>query len=243
MDTTNKRRTIEPMRQAIYFFIISALGSCLIPKASNNPKIGHLHISPMFKNQPLEIGKTYEMGGGDSIKIATLRFYISNITAFSNAQNKFSLAGKYFLIDAENTSTLSIPWSDLKKTYDSISFSIGLDSITNTSGARGGDLDPSFGMYWTWNSGYINTKIEGTGSECNTRKKEFTFHLGGYQAPYYGKREIRMALNKKNQQTLYIKVDLFLQAMDLKSKPMIMSPCTEAMSAADAFSRSFFMKK
>ena len=228
------------MRQAIYFFILCTLGSCFIPKASKEYKISHLYVSPMFKNQPLDLGKTYVLNGDDSSQIATLRFYISNIETFSNAQDKFSLAGKYFLIDAEKPSTLSIPLSDLKKTYDSISFSIGLDSITNTSGARGGDLDPSLGMYWTWNSGYINTK---TGSECNTRKKEFTFHLGGYQAPYYGKREIRMALNKKNQQTLYIKVDLFLQAMDLKSTPMIMSPCTEAMTAADAFSRSFFMKK
>jgi hypothetical protein len=48
------------------------------------------------------------------------------------------------------------------------------------SGALDGDLDPTLGMYWAWNSGYIQFKMEGMHSQCNTRRHEFQFHLGGY---------------------------------------------------------------
>jgi hypothetical protein len=34
--------------------------------------------------------------------------------------------------------------------YDQIQFQLGIDSLTNVSGAMGGDLDPTKGMYWTW---------------------------------------------------------------------------------------------
>ena len=62
----------------------------------------------------------------------------------------------------------NIPFSKLK-------FQLGIDSLTNVSGAMGGDLDPTKGMYWTWQSGYINMKIEGKSNSCKTRKNQFQF--------------------------------------------------------------------
>jgi len=59
---------------------------------------------------------------------------------------------------------------------------IGTDSITNVSGALDGDLDPIKGMYWAWNSGCINFKLEGT-RVISGKKTPFEYHIGGYNGP------------------------------------------------------------
>jgi hypothetical protein len=38
-------------------------------------------------------------------------------------------------------------------------------------------------MYWAWNSGYINFKLEGI-YERNNQKKALKYHLGGYAQPF-----------------------------------------------------------
>ena len=68
--------------------------------------------------------------------------------------------------------------------FNTIAFNLGIDSITNVSGAQGGDLDPTKGMYWAWQSGFINIKLQGTSNSCPPPKNEFEFHLGGYQYPF-----------------------------------------------------------
>lgn len=40
-----------------------------------------------------------------------------------------------------------------------------------------GDLDPLNGMYWAWNSGYINMKIEGITPKCQDATIYFNFIL------------------------------------------------------------------
>jgi hypothetical protein len=43
-----------------------------------------------------------------------------------------------------------------------IRFLLGVDSARNVSGIQTGALDPARGMFWTWNSGYVMAKIEGS---------------------------------------------------------------------------------
>ena len=86
----------------------------------------------------------------------------------------------YQLVNAENDKSLQLDFEEI----GSNTFYLGVDSLTNSNGAMGGDLDPTKGMYWTWQSGYINVKIEGKYSGCNTRNNKFQFHLGGYQNPF-----------------------------------------------------------
>ena len=76
--------------------------------------------------------------------------------------------------------------------HDKIKFNLGIDSLTNVSGVMGGDLDPTKGMYWTWQSGYINFKMEGSSAVCPTRNHEFQFHIGGYQDPFYAMQTLEL---------------------------------------------------
>jgi hypothetical protein len=56
-----------------------------------------------------------------------------------------------------------------------------VDSARNVSGAQKGALDPNNGMFWTWNSGYIFTKLEGYSPQSSSGG--LVFHIGGFKSP------------------------------------------------------------
>ena len=90
----------------------------------------------------------------------------------------------------ESTSTLINPVN----VYADGTYTIVLVA-SNVAGAIGGTLDPINGMYWAWNSGYVNFKIEGTSTLSNARKNAFKFHLGGYQHPYNSYRAVLIKID------------------------------------------------
>jgi hypothetical protein len=95
-------------------------------------------------------------------------------------------------------------------------------------------------MYWAWQSGYINMKIEGKSSSCKTRKNEFQFHIGGYLSPYYAMRKVALTYDKKGTQ-INIGIDLyiFFANLNLAKTNSVMIPGTLAMELAD-YSKSLF---
>jgi hypothetical protein len=103
-----------------------------------------------------------------------------------------------------------------------------------------GDLDPIKGMYWAWQSGYINMKLEGKSSSCKTRNNEFQFHIGGYLSPYYAIRKVALSYDKKATQ-INIGIDLynFFANLNLAKTNSVMIPGTLAMELAD-YSKSLF---
>jgi hypothetical protein len=58
---------------------------------------------------------------------------------------------------------------------------LGVDSIRNVSGIQTGALDPLKGMFWTWNSGYVMAKLEGSSESSNSAGNRFTYHIGGFR--------------------------------------------------------------
>jgi len=103
----------------------------------------------------------------------------------------------------------------------------------SVSGALDGDLDPSKGMYWAWQSGYINMKIEGKSSSCKTRKNQFFFHIGGYLQPNYAMQTIVLETNNINPE-INIAVDLeaLFSKIHLSETNSIMIPGKKAMELA-----------
>lgn len=139
-----------------------------------------LFFRPLYKGEKLAdtSGRSLFVSG-DTFSIDQIRFYCSDITLLDGTEVVWQDKTKCHLIDAGNAETLKI---DLPKAgrhhFTSLRFNLGIDSITNVSGVLGGDLDPAKGMYWAWQSGYINMKIEGVCSKCEGRK--YRLHLGGY---------------------------------------------------------------
>ena len=84
-------------------------------------------------------------------------------------------------------------------------------------------------MYWTWQNGFINFKLEGESSLCPTRKNKFQFHVGGFQKPYTTSQEV--SLKTKGATPLVIKVDVasFFNAIDISQTNTVTSPNKNAV--------------
>jgi hypothetical protein len=193
------------------------------------------NLNLTFQDKPLELNKEYVSGNKDTLQLTVFKFYISNLKLEYADKTTYSEPEIYHLIDIENPNSCKIPIENIAdKAISRVSFSIGVDSLASVSGALEGDLDPTRGMYWAWQSGYINMKLEGRSSSCKTRKNEFQFHIGGYMKPNYAMRKVVLEPKKSNS-TVKIDVDvaaLFSQ-LELSKINSVMVPCTKAMQIAN----------
>lgn len=196
-----------------------------------------------FNKLPLELNKKYVSAAKDTLQVETFRCYISNIEIQYTDQTSFIQKNSYHLLDAEKPASLLIPITKKSdKQIARVIFNIGIDSITNNMGALTGNLDPVKGMYWAWQSGYINTKIEGRSPSCKTHKNEFQFHIGGYLQPYYAMRKMKVEWDNKANDDIFIGIDLFpfFSNIELKETNSVMIPGKQAMQLANYCTKMFY---
>ncbi|MFZ9976503.1 MAG: MbnP family protein [Candidatus Kapaibacteriota bacterium] len=122
------------------------------------PMIGKNHIT---LNTPIN-------SLDDTLRITACKLYIS-----------IPCSTKHIIhvLDIEETLTCSIP-----DEAETVIF--GIDSMHTVNTDFTDALDPIHGMFWTWNSGYINVKIEGISRKSIQNGNIFQIHLGGYLSPY-----------------------------------------------------------
>jgi hypothetical protein len=198
-----------------------------------------LQLNPSIHNQKLSLNKEFELNG-EKMKIETFRFYISNISLLKDEKTVWREEYSYHLVDASVERSMKINLQLSGKTeFDKIQFDLGIDSLTNVSGVMGGDLDPTKGMYWAWQSGYINFKLEGTNPGCQTRNNSFQYHLGGYLPPYASVQTVQ--LNVAESDILNIRVDIasFLEKIDCSNIHSVMSPGEKAVELSQLASAIF----
>ena len=209
-----------------------------------------LIIAPQFSGQPLMTGEQlYTVANGDSLYVDLFRFYISSVQ-LQGENLDYQEIGSYHLVDAEDSLSQTILLKNVPAgRYQSLVFYVGTDSLANVSGAMGGDLDPTLGMYWAWNSGYINIKIEGRSQACKTLHRAFTFHIGGYMPPHQTIRRVELPLKKlkiRENDTTSIQIDadlaMFFNQIDLSKTNQLMIPGREAAKMADCFKAVFTLK-
>lgn len=225
-------------KSIIYIMILCLMkGVLLFSQSKSAIKFGF-----NFGASTLRIDSAYQLHTNDSIKITALRFYVSNIELIDNHKTVWKDATVFRLMDiADSKSTqISIPSS---VSFSKLKFNIGIDSTTNVSGAMGGDLDPTKGMYWTWQSGYINFKLEGSSNLCRTRHNEFQFHLGGYTAPFNNLQIIFVNDITNKQVEILFDIQKLMKQINLTQQHHIMSPGTEAMEFSEKLINSMSIKK
>ncbi|HRG58588.1 MAG TPA: hypothetical protein PK323_06480 [Bacteroidia bacterium] len=155
------------------------------PTPTPTQQLGNINIdfdNVVGSNDLVLNTSTYTNAAGNTFNVSKFIYYISNIKLTKIDGNKFIEKESYYLINEANTSSLSlsidsIPVGD----YNAIELTIGVDSVRNVSGAQTGALDPANDMFWTWNSGYIFLKMEGTSSSASGN--DLTFHIGGFNSP------------------------------------------------------------
>jgi hypothetical protein len=198
-----------------------------------------LIFQPTFGDKRLMINKKYAYQS-DSVEINTLRFYLSNFKFYNKNKLVFKETNSYHLMDLSDVNSLKLQFKNSDNpAFNRIQFDIGIDSLTNVSGAFGGDLDPTKGMYWTWQSGYINFKLEGKSKFCDTRNNEFQFHLGGYEPPLYGLQTVYLTIGEQTKPIVNIDIQEFLSEIDLKYQNSIMSPSKKAVELSEKIGGSF----
>ena len=201
-----------------------------------------MNLNLKFDENPLELNKTYISKNKDTLQIDLVKFYISEIQIEYADKTFFSQSNSYHLIDIENQNSLKIPICKTdNKIVNKIKFNIGIDSLSSVSGALSGDLDPTKGMYWAWQNGFINMKIEGKSSSCKTRKNDFQFHIGGYLKPNYSLREITL-FPKSNQLDIAVNLAYFFDEIQLSKTNSVMIPGKKAMELANLSTKMFYIE-
>lgn len=201
----------------------------------------HIRFRLMWHGQPLQPGQSYGIGNPkDTLQLETIRFYVSDVGFYNNNKLVAAATQKHYLMDAELPESLVIDCKrKTKQPANTLRFAIGVDSATNESGARSGPLDPIHGMYWTWQSGYINFKLEGSSTLCNTRLHRFQLHIGGYQQPYNTFQRIILPIGDNETTTIDVELDKFMEQINLQQNSEVMSPGAMALQMANSFSTIF----
>lgn len=219
---------------AVFFVRLFVLLSLFTGSVSFASPVKHrvilIRLDPTLFGSGLQIGNTV-VHQSDTITISSLRLYLSKISLYQKGKRVFTDPATAHLLDFSSSQNpeirLAVPQ---KLQFDQIRISLGIDSLTNVSGALGGDLDPSLGMYWAWQSGYINFKLEGFHSRSTARDHAFQFHLGGYLPPYAAVQDMTFSISP-GKDTLRLQMDfgMLIDRIDPAKTHSVMSPGEKAV--------------
>jgi hypothetical protein len=212
--------------------------------ANAQERVLEIEFKALYNNKPLLLKSEVHQFQEKKIVFTRLKYYITNVELWLGDEPVWKEKDSHHLIDQEQVElpkvALEIP-QELH--YDKIKYQLGIDSVTNVSGAMGGDLDPTKGMYWAWNSGYINFKLEGVYEDCPTRKNKFQFHIGGYAGTLASVQKIEHKIKGAEPIVVSVHVDQFLKELNLVEEHSLMSPSTKAVAFAERAASIFSIIK
>lgn len=147
----------------------------------------------------------------ETASLTKFKFYISQVAV--KGENKQVPEHKHYLIDFHENESRIINLNNVDtSSILEIEFLLGVDHKTCNEGIREGALDPINGMYWTWQSGYINFKMEGVSDNSPAKKNQFQLHLGGFRKSYISTQKINLTITSSSSKIqLCFDVNKFLQ--------------------------------
>ncbi|MBL0356147.1 MAG: hypothetical protein IPP72_04340 [Chitinophagaceae bacterium] len=234
---------------------------CLLANTQAQPKkpatgIVKIFFNNRINNHPVVLNdSTYTNPFGESYIIKKLKYYISN-TVFYSGGKPLRQKNRYWLVNQAIDSSLSIRINLPENNYDSIGFLLGVDSARNTSGAQTGALDPLNDMFWTWHSGYIMEKMEGSSPQSKIVNNKFEYHIGGYEGENSALNFInlrlpadkKLSIQKGKMSTIIITVDInkFWDSgyrLTISETPVCSTPGILAKQIAGNFSKLFSVEE
>ena len=197
---------------------------------------------------------TYVNPFGEPFTISKFRYYISNIK-FHSESGSARESNSYHLIDAGKPASQVFSCRIKEGNYSSITFLLGVDSLHNVSGAQSGALDPLNDMFWTWNTGYVMAKFEGSSPVSSLRNNIFEYHIGGFKGINKVLRLITLKFpNERLKVSRGHSSELFLQAdanewwhgsieLKISANPSISSPGNVAKLISENYAKMFAIQK
>jgi hypothetical protein len=170
-------------------FFLSFFISCKKDVKNEAPVVvptGNLQINfaAQANTYSFSLGQSFVTANLDTLTITKFKYFISNVVLTKEDNTTYSVPECYHVIDHSSTGKKTISLNEVPVgNYRSIKFMLGVDSARNRSGAQTNGLDPAneaTDMYWTWSSGYIMIKVEGTSPQSGNGTKAIEYHMGGF---------------------------------------------------------------
>ncbi|NML22633.1 hypothetical protein HHL16_17250 [Pseudoflavitalea sp. G-6-1-2] len=202
----------------------------------------------------LHSDSTYLNHFNEPFTVTKFRYYVSNIVVSNSATGKqYRLPDTYFLVNEAEPASKSIRVVVPAGGYDTISFLLGVDSLRNTSGAQTGALDPLNDMFWTWNTGYVMAKLEGSSPLSKLPHHLIEYHIGGYKKPHAVQQLIALKVPAKAVQVkssgmakvaIHADLDKWFYAkhpLKIADQPACTTPGALAVKYAENYAQLFFI--
>lgn len=204
-----------------------------------------IHFEHRFGSQLLVPEQTYYLNDTDTLVINRFKYYLSHIELINEKGVIVKPKHDYYLINSAEETSMTIQLTIPEGKYTGIHFLLGVDSIRNVSGVQTGALDPLHGMFWTWNSGYVMAKLEGTSNSSKIAGKQFTYHIGGFRNKQRVSRQIKLTASFTNELTILADARYWFDGpnkISIAKEPICHSPGELAVRIADNYSRMFSIK-
>lgn len=220
--------------------IIFLIICCTVSVEAQKTQTLTIRFENRFGKELLHPEQTYYLNGRDTLVINRFKYYISHIQLRNDDGKIVIPENQYYLIDVADENSTTIRLSIPDGTYTGIQFLLGVDSIRNVSGVQTGALDPLQGMFWTWNSGYIMAKLEGTASSSMIAGKQFTYHIGGFRSNQNTTRIIELKSPAfTNAISIVADASVWFKDIDIATTPICHSPGALAIRFANNYSTMF----
>jgi hypothetical protein len=242
------------MRKVFIFFItfIMMISFLQCKKSDDAVKKGTVRIT--FKNtvkgSPLILNTgSYTNSFAQSYTVSKLKYYVSNVTTNFSGYG-FAEPNSYHLIDESIPTSLSFSFDADVYKYQVLNFMIGVDSLRNVSGAQTGALDPLNDMFWTWSTGYIMAKLEGTSPASTQVNNKLQFHIGGFSGANNAIKIVSLLMPANNlldvregkTSEIFIEADIdkwFSTNVNFSTEAAIMTPGVLSNKIADNYKNMF----
>ncbi len=206
-----------------------------------------IHFNHLTNGHLLKKEENFIVSSGDTVSIHKLKYYISHLQ-LQNDKGFFTEYPGIFLIDAFGADSIVAKFPEAN--YTAMKFILGVDSALHMQGVQEGALDPLNDMYWAWNTGYVNFKLEGNSQQAKTDLHRIEYHIGGFAGKQKTMQEIE--INFPVKADLHLENELFVQVnmerlwdsskrISITNLPIVIRPGNDAVKVSGQFAGLFSM--
>ncbi len=198
-----------------------------------------LRFRVVYGQEPVEWGKKYfSSSSQERFIFSRISFYLSEFSWSGSGGRTVNEPERVELLQAgeeEDSMRIKAPFRP-----SGLCFRFGLDSATQVSGETSGALDPALGMYWAWNTGYIQCKLEGVSPASGGKNGQFEFHLGGYRNPYPTDFPVCLSFAEANQNPeVRLNLKPLMDAVSLKKNWSVINPGEQSKRMVRVIANAF----
>ena len=150
--------------QNLTFCIGLILSSCQKDNSSSQTGTMTVLIDVVDNSgHPMPLGSKGFVDVENGLSLSTFKLYLSDFGLKGGQTARWDEANSYHLLRLNNsTNQISFQLKSVPSgVYDTLYYAFGIDSAHNHTLDHEGDLDPSNGMAWNWNTGYRFLVMEG----------------------------------------------------------------------------------